>query len=143
MGYTGVVKDESSDFVDYYRLLGVSPNSDAAEIRRSFIALAKEHHPDSGGSTELMQDLNKAYKTLMQPGSKVAYDQLHSLHTGTRSVTYHYSDNRTINNTSDMSDEEIDIFLDTLWSEFQHTNPTTKNSSVRLRVKKFIRDFPF
>ena len=38
---------------DYYKMLGVSKDATAAEIKKSFRALAKKHHPDSVSYTHL------------------------------------------------------------------------------------------
>lgn len=46
---------------DDYRLLGVSPDAGAAELRRAFLARAKQAHPDAGGDPERFRQLMAAY----------------------------------------------------------------------------------
>jgi curved DNA-binding protein CbpA len=128
----------SADFVDFYKLLGVKPSSELSQIRRAFILKAKEHHPDAGGSTEYMQQLNKAYKTLTSSSSKAAYDMLHSFHSGnTKPSDYKYSEGREVHDVDDMTDDEIDGFLDTLFEEYRNGPPKTKQG-VRQWFKKIL-----
>lgn len=118
---------EGSDFVDYYEVLGVSPSADIPEIRKAYIIQAKHHHPDAGGSTEMMKVLNKAYRTLTSSTQKAAYDMLHSFHVGTtKPEDYRYSEGREVSDVTDMSDDEIDGFLDTLLAEYDRTPPKPK-----------------
>ena len=37
---------ELLESLTYYELLNVKPNSPRAEIRKSYLALARKHHPD-------------------------------------------------------------------------------------------------
>lgn len=47
---------------DPWEVLGLRPGVSAGQIEAAYRALAKEHHPDSGGSTEAMATLNAAYE---------------------------------------------------------------------------------
>lgn len=47
-------------------ILGVEPNSSKEEIRRRYIELAKETHPDSGGSVSSFQAIKEAYEEGMR-----------------------------------------------------------------------------
>lgn len=44
--------------------LSILPDAPESVVRAAYTALAKEHHPDVGGSTETMQKLNTAYAAL-------------------------------------------------------------------------------
>ena len=63
---------------DYYRLLGVSPNATEAEIKRAYLSLAREHHPDANDgdavSEEHFKKINLAYETLRDPERRRQYD---------------------------------------------------------------------
>ncbi|BBN04940.1 ferredoxin [Marchantia polymorpha subsp. ruderalis] len=65
---------------DFYDLLGVSVEADAAEIRRAYRMLQKKHHPDlvgqQGHAMALL--LNEAYQTLMDENLRAAYNTAHS-----------------------------------------------------------------
>lgn len=54
--------DSSAD----YELLGVPPTASKEEIRRAFYKLAKENHPDKGGSVEKFREYMSAYSRLTQ-----------------------------------------------------------------------------
>lgn len=129
---------KSADFVDYYDVLGVSPTAELHEIRRAYIIKAKQYHPDAGGSIDMMRSLNAAYKTLRDSASKAAYDVLHGFHTGaTSQAGYRYADGREVNSVTDMSDKEIDSFLDSLLAEYRNGPPKTKQS-LRQRLKNLL-----
>lgn len=128
----------SAEFVDYYDVLGVEPTAQIQEIRRAYIIKAKQHHPDAGGSIEAMQRLNTAYKTLKSSTAKAAYDMLHSFHVGSTSPgDYRYADGREVKDVTDMSDAEIDSFLDNLFTEYRNGPPKPEQSAWQ-RIKKII-----
>ena len=47
-----------------YRTLELPPGSDETAVRGAFRRLARLHHPDHGGTTARMQQINAAYRTL-------------------------------------------------------------------------------
>lgn len=127
---------ESTGFVDYYHLLGVSTNAEPSVIRDAFIALAKKHHPDVGGSTEQMQQFSNAYRTLMSEKSRKAYDLLHDFHTGNGQVQYREYGNVAGTSIDDLTDDEIDDFLDVLYAEYR-AKPREKTSFIT-KLKNFF-----
>ncbi|MEJ0072990.1 MAG: DnaJ domain-containing protein [Candidatus Saccharibacteria bacterium] len=118
---------ESSKFVDYYALLEVQTDAEPREIRLAFIRLAKQHHPDVGGSTADMQQFNTAYETLMSPEHRKAYDMLYDFETGKAAVHYREDGTHKASSVDDMSDEEIDYFINSIFQEF-HTQPKPKQT---------------
>lgn len=111
---------ESAKFIDYYKLLGVTTNAEPAQIRTAFMRLAKQHHPDVGGSTEQMQQFTAAYRTLMSASSRRAYDLLHDFQTGTATIHYQPDGKPSAGDgLDDLSDDEIDDFLDTIYAEYR------------------------
>ena len=47
--------------MDPYQVLGVPHGSDMATIRHAYHRLSRQHHPDVGGTTARMRELNAAY----------------------------------------------------------------------------------
>lgn len=68
------------EFTDYYALLGVEYDAEPIDIKKAYLRLAKESHPDAGGSTEAMQNLNHAYRTLTVHEKRAAYNKVYSLY---------------------------------------------------------------
>tara|TARA_B100000963_G_scaffold217255_1_gene189436 strand:- start:358 stop:1305 length:948 start_codon:yes stop_codon:yes gene_type:complete len=60
--------------MDYYKVLGVNPNSSQAEIKKAFRQLSLKHHPDRGGDAEEFKKINEAYSTLGDTEKKRMYD---------------------------------------------------------------------
>lgn len=79
--------------LDYYAILGLTPKATAAEIKKSYIRLARERHPDKLPS-ELRNDVNAkqlyidtkdAYEILKDPDTRREYDS--NAHRRTPGVT--------------------------------------------------------
>jgi len=60
---------------DYYGTLGVPPTADREAIRQAYRRLALQHHPDRGGTHEMMLRLNEAFEVLGNAGRRADYDQ--------------------------------------------------------------------
>jgi hypothetical protein len=65
--------------VDHYEVLGVPPTATDAEIRRAYLRLAREHHPDvqaaSGrAADDRMRMVNQAWAVLGNAERRRAYD---------------------------------------------------------------------
>lgn len=71
---------------DYYKMLGVSKDATAAEIKKSFRALAKKHHPDSNEndpkSEAKFKSVSEAYDVLSNETTRKEYDEARSLFGG-------------------------------------------------------------
>lgn len=123
--------------MDYYRLLGVPTGAEAAAIRGAYMRHAKTFHPDvNGGDTEQMQALNKAYQTLSDSSKRKVYDLMHQTHTGTASLFYKTEGGPNDDLSSNMSDDEIDDFINTVYNEIRAVTPQKdKNLLKNLRTK--------
>ena len=62
---------------DYYKILEITPNSTAKEIKQAYRKKAKELHPDNDPTTDsnpLFNELVEAYETISDPNLKRQYD---------------------------------------------------------------------
>ena len=68
-------------FKDYYKVLGVPRDADAATLKRSYRKLARQYHPDvskRAGAEDKFKEITEAYDVLSDPGKRKRYDQLGS-----------------------------------------------------------------
>ena len=70
---------------DYYELLGVAPTASSGEIRKAYLRLAREKHPDrfsegpeKDAASAVFQDLTTAFNTLCNERSRREYDETRS-----------------------------------------------------------------
>jgi DnaJ-class molecular chaperone len=49
---------------DPYATLGVAPDAQAEDVRERYRELARQHHPDHGGSPAEMRRVNEAYERI-------------------------------------------------------------------------------
>ena len=63
-------------FVDYYELMQISPNAEPGTVQRVFRMLAARYHPDNPqtGDMDRFLLLNRAYRILIDPGSRAKFD---------------------------------------------------------------------
>ena len=137
-----VMKSEPVDsFIDYYQLLGVQPDAGDAVVRKAFMSLAKEQHPDMGGSLEDMRLLNVAYATLRSTKSRKAYDMLHQFHTGALATAYRDTHDDTFSPSSldGLTDADIDNFINSVFNEYvtkPSKEPLHKKAASALRFRR-------
>jgi hypothetical protein len=62
--------------VDFYDLFHVTKDADPQLIQLGYRLAALRAHPDTGGNPRLMQLLNKAKETLLDPKLRAEYDEL-------------------------------------------------------------------
>ena len=66
-----------SGLPDYYAILGVLPRASDDEIRRAYLRLAQQHHPDVTGEAHEaaeIKKINDAFRVLSDPASRRQYD---------------------------------------------------------------------
>lgn len=71
---------------DFYKVLGVSKDADAAAIKKAYRKLARDHHPDSKpgdkAAEEKFKAIAEAYHVLGDPERRKEYDQVRSMFGG-------------------------------------------------------------
>ena len=69
----------TTDFKDYYALLGVSKTSTPDQIKQAYRKLARKHHPDVNpgdlAAEEKFKEINDANEVLSKPETRQKYDQ--------------------------------------------------------------------
>lgn len=58
----------------HYEVLGVAVDATAADLRRAYLARARQHHPDTGGRPGAMTEVNEAWAVLSDPARRRQYD---------------------------------------------------------------------
>jgi len=67
------------EFIDYYKLLGVSKSASPKEIKNAYRKLARKFHPDLNpndkDAKKKFQEINEAHEVLSDPVKRKKYDQ--------------------------------------------------------------------
>ena len=59
----------------FYDVLGISPDSSEADIKKAYRQLSLKNHPDRGGDQEKFKAINEAYQCLSDPEKRGSYDR--------------------------------------------------------------------
>lgn len=76
--------DDGNQFVNYYKVLGVSPDCSARSLETAYHSLAKRHHPDHSDDADVgkLTDVINAYKVLRDRATRAEYDRIFAQMTG-------------------------------------------------------------
>jgi len=135
---------------NYYELLEISNTASAEEIRRSYRALAKRHHPDHNPKgDEAFKKLNTAYSTLIDPSKRKKYDYsiketLDNFYTKPFQGYHHYSKNgferlTLLNATKSMWTLHI-YENELLQGEIMIENPCRPTKIIRIKLDSTIKN---
>ena len=67
------------EYKDYYKVLGVSKNASAEDIRKAYRKLARQYHPDvnkTAGAEKRFKEINEANEVLSDPAKRKRYDEI-------------------------------------------------------------------
>jgi curved DNA-binding protein len=67
------------EFKDYYKILGVEPDSDVKAIKTAYRKLARKYHPDMNpdkGAEEKFKEVAEAYQVLKNEQTRADFDEL-------------------------------------------------------------------
>jgi curved DNA-binding protein CbpA len=75
--------EKNSKFVDYYQVLQVWPTASEDAIKKAYFGMAKLHHPDIVGKTQIdsktgvdFKLINEAYAILSDPAKRREFDEM-------------------------------------------------------------------
>ena len=99
---------------DYYEILGIAKSASSAEIKKAYLKLAKQYHPDHNQgnkeSEKKFQEVSQAYEVLRDEQKRAAYDAYgHAAYTQGGSGGAHRSSGF---NSADINDIFSDFFND-------------------------------
>jgi curved DNA-binding protein len=67
------------EYIDYYKILGISKNATQEEVKKAYRKLARKHHPDLNQhdkeAEKRFQQINEANEVLSDPEKRKKYDQ--------------------------------------------------------------------
>ena len=66
-------------YIDYYKVLGVTKDSNLDDIKKAYRKLARKYHPDlskTKATESQFKEIAEAYATLKDPEKRAAYDDL-------------------------------------------------------------------
>ncbi|WP_146339986.1 DnaJ C-terminal domain-containing protein [Nesterenkonia sp. NBAIMH1] len=73
---------------DFYKVLGVSKDATAEEIKKAYRRLARENHPDKNpddpSAEQRFKDISEAHTVLSDPEKRREYDQIRAMGSGAR-----------------------------------------------------------
>jgi len=73
---------------DFYKVLGVSKDVSAADLKKTYRKLARRYHPDSNpgdaAAEAKFKEISEAYAVLSDPAQREEYDQLRAMGSGAR-----------------------------------------------------------
>lgn len=67
------------EFIDYYKILGISKTASEADIKKAYRKLARKYHPDLNTNDKIAEakfkEINEANEVLSHPENRKKYDQ--------------------------------------------------------------------
>ena len=128
-----------------YKVLGIGKGATPSQVKKAFVALAKQYHPDSkNGHPEMFQQVSEAYKVLSDPLKRAEYDlelnrqnMSESLHKFQQDDTGldMYADEQKIR-TINMTEEEKEKLIQEMARRKKEFRKTHENMFREMRKQK-------
>jgi hypothetical protein len=129
---------------DYYKILGIHPDSSEEEIKEAYRRKAHRYHPDKGqGDEGQFKEAHEAYEVLGNPTNRAEYDGRYKQSSNETKSTHPRQDTNTANSSQYQKSDirkVIEIFafligvglIYGLFNRGQNNNPSTNlNSSAQ------------
>jgi curved DNA-binding protein CbpA len=103
---------ETSEFIDYYEILEISPNANSGTVERMFRHLAKRYHPDNQDTGDRLrfQLILDANETLKDPAKRAQYDIHYKSYSGSRfKLVEEASNSKSIETDADVQKKLLSI----------------------------------
>ena len=100
-----------------YQELGLKKNATKKEIKASYRALVKKHHPDTGGEKERFLAIQNAWETLNDPIKKENYDkQLYDSHSLSNELHINLKSRfHSKKDSSSAKDKEVETWINDIY----------------------------
>jgi len=126
--------------LDYYSMLNLKHNFSENELRKNYVHLAKNFHPDRfKGSPEIFKKLSEAYQTLKDDNKREDYNRKLKIkiNKNYKKNKYHAGDKNEMNqeelrNASKYEEDFKKLNIDKLFHEF--ANKKVKTSHEKIKV---------
>ena len=129
----------STEFKDYYAILGVSKTASADKIKKQFRKQALKYHPDRNQGNKVAEakfkELSEAYEVLSDPEKRSQYDNFGQYWQGASNYSNSYRSNTYSNNTNvdfggtDFSQYgNFEEFINELLGRFSTTETSSRSS---------------
>ena len=131
----------STEFKDYYAILGVKKTADAGEIKKKFRQLALKYHPDRNQGNKAAEakfkEFSEAYDVLSDQDKRARYDRFGQYWQQTASTGYSTksTSTRTSNSKSDFNSADFsqygnfEEFINELLGRFSSTGDSSASTT--------------
>ena len=133
----------STEFKDYYAVLGVKKTADASEIKRKFRQLALKYHPDRNQGNKAAEtkfkEISEAYDVLADENKRAKYDRFgqyweqgSTRYSSTRNKSSNSSNAKVDFDSADFSQySNFDEFINELLGRFSSPNSSSTQTQTR------------
>lgn len=132
---------------DYYQILGIQKGASETDVKSAFRRLAREHHPDKGGSAEKFKQINEAYQVLSDIEKRQQYDQFGTTFEGVGGMGQDpfggFGGHGVHINMEDLGDMFGDFFGDAFGGRTTRTRGRARGSDLQMEIKIDFRDAIF